>query len=207
VPRHQCFSTVVTSSSSLDDNDKNKNNNDHAVIGFPWNEKTTNSKFSSVIIDPRNQQHYHFDQRRCYRSSTACQQQDENKDKSSQTSSSQSSSPPSTRDETAYVRRIKVPVPQYGTDAEKAARSLADAQKERARAKTAANVRRALYGNLIICASKFAAWLSSGSSSMMSEFVYVLSAVSCWLLLLMMMIGPSSVFFFGKQWSSHFSVY
>jgi hypothetical protein len=70
-------------------------------------------------------------------------------------------------------RNIKVPVPQYGQDADKAARSLQNARKERARAKTAANVRRALYGNLIICTAKFGAWLSSGSSSMMSEFVYV----------------------------------
>jgi hypothetical protein len=76
---------------------------------------------------------------------------------------------------TALLRAIKVP--QYGPDAEKAVRSLQDARKERARAKTAANVRRALYGNLIICASKFGAWLSSGSSSMMSEFMYVLCKI------------------------------
>jgi hypothetical protein len=70
-------------------------------------------------------------------------------------------------------------VPQFGVDADKAVRSLQNARKERARAKTAANVRRALYGNLIICASKLGAWISSGSSSMMSEFVYVHHRIRC----------------------------
>ncbi|KAG7359855.1 cation efflux protein [Nitzschia inconspicua] len=70
-----------------------------------------------------------------------------------------------------------IQVPRFGLDAEKANRSLQNARKEQARAKTAANVRRALYGNLIICASKLGAWLSSGSSSMMSEFVH--SVVDC----------------------------
>lgn len=48
---------------------------------------------------------------------------------------------------------------------------------EQARAKTAANVRRALGGNMLICCCKFGAWLSSGSSSMLSEFVH--SVVDC----------------------------
>lgn len=67
--------------------------------------------------------------------------------------------------------------------------SLADAEAYRsirskqitdlgiARAKTAANVRRALAGNVVICAAKLAAWLSSGSSSMLSELVH--SIVDC----------------------------
>lgn len=67
------------------------------------------------------------------------------------------------------VRTIKVP--QYGQDAEKAFRSLQIARKERARVKTSINVQRALYGNMVICAAKLGAWMSSGSSSMMSEFV------------------------------------
>jgi len=45
------------------------------------------------------------------------------------------------------------------------------------RAKTVYNVRRALIGNVFIAAAKFAAWISSGSSSMLSEFVH--SLVDC----------------------------
>jgi len=48
---------------------------------------------------------------------------------------------------------------------------------EQARAKTTYNVRRALGGNMLICCCKFGAWLSSGSSSMLSEFVH--SLVDC----------------------------
>jgi hypothetical protein len=81
-----------------------------------------------------------------------------------------SKTPPKTRPPQLL---LDIQVPQFGLDADKAVRSLQNARKERARAKTAANVRRALYGNLIICASKLGAWLSSGSSCMMSEFVYV----------------------------------
>jgi len=73
------------------------------------------------------------------------------------------------------VRTIKVP--QYGPDADKAVRTLQSARKERARVKTSINVQRALYGNMVICAAKLGAWISSGSSSMMSEFVH--SVVDC----------------------------
>mmetsp|Transcript_18189 Transcript_18189/g.25633 ORF Transcript_18189/g.25633 Transcript_18189/m.25633 type:complete len:688 (+) Transcript_18189:84-2147(+) len=52
-----------------------------------------------------------------------------------------------------------------------------ESKRENARAKTAANVRRALTGNLVICAAKLGAWVSSGSSSMLSEFVH--SVVDC----------------------------
>ena len=79
------------------------------------------------------------------------------------------------KSKTTRSRRIQVP--NFGPDADKAVRSLQNARKERARAKTAANVRRALYGNCIICVAKFGAWLSSGSSSLMSEFVH--SVVDC----------------------------
>ena len=48
---------------------------------------------------------------------------------------------------------------------------------EKSRARTSANVRRALYGNLFICVAKFSAWLSSGSSAMLSEFIH--SVVDC----------------------------
>jgi hypothetical protein len=89
-------------------------------------------------------------------------------DQSSNTTSDQSSSERRTIQYPSFIQ-----VPKYSQDAEQAFWSLQQAQKERARAKTAANVRRALYGNLIICVAKFGAWLSSGSSSMMSEFVYV----------------------------------
>ena len=47
----------------------------------------------------------------------------------------------------------------------------------KAREKTAANVRRALFGNMVICVAKLGAWLSSGSSSMLSELVH--SVVDC----------------------------
>ena len=48
---------------------------------------------------------------------------------------------------------------------------------DREREKTADNVLRALYGNMIICAAKLAASISSGSSSMFSEFIH--SLVDC----------------------------
>ena len=77
------------------------------------------------------------------------------------------------------VRRKRMKVPNFGlgADADIALRNLQQARKERAHAKTATNVRRALYGNMVICAAKLGAWLSSGSSSMMSEFVH--SVVDC----------------------------
>ena len=59
----------------------------------------------------------------------------------------------------------------FSCGADKAVRSLQSARKERARIKTSINVQRALYGNMVICAAKLGAWISSGSSSMMSEFV------------------------------------
>ena len=48
---------------------------------------------------------------------------------------------------------------------------------ENAREKTSVNVRRALAGNVAICAAKLAAYMSSGSSSMFSEFIH--SVVDC----------------------------
>lgn len=48
---------------------------------------------------------------------------------------------------------------------------------EQSRQKTAANVNRALMGNVVICLAKFGAWASSGSSSMLSEFIH--SVVDC----------------------------
>ena len=73
---------------------------------------------------------------------------------------------------------MKVPnLSGLGADADQAIRSLQKARKERANAKTATNVRRALYGNFVICVAKLGAWISSGSSSMMSEFVH--SVVDC----------------------------
>ena len=65
----------------------------------------------------------------------------------------------------------------FGPEADLAVLSVQQARKERARAKTAANIQRALIGNVVICTAKFGAWLSSGSSSMMSEFVH--SVVDC----------------------------
>jgi hypothetical protein len=50
-------------------------------------------------------------------------------------------------------------------------------RKEESRLKTAANVNRALWGNVIICTAKFGAWLSSGSSAMLAEFIH--SIVDC----------------------------
>jgi len=76
-----------------------------------------------------------------------------------------------TDEEMSWKRVRTIKVPKYGPDAEKAVRSLQSARKERARVKTSINVQRALAGNLIICCAKLGAWMSSGSSSMMSEFV------------------------------------
>jgi len=81
------------------------------------------------------------------------------------------------KEEAGYRRVRTIKVPQYGPDADKAVRSLHNARKERARVKTSINVQRALYGNMLICAAKLGAWVSSGSSSMMSEFVH--SVVDC----------------------------
>jgi zinc transporter 9 len=50
-------------------------------------------------------------------------------------------------------------------------------QKEKSRLRTARNVNRALMGNVIICAAKLGAWVSSGSSAMLSELIH--SVVDC----------------------------
>lgn len=50
-------------------------------------------------------------------------------------------------------------------------------RKEESRRKTAANVTRALWGNVIICTAKLGAWMSSGSSAMLAEFIH--SVVDC----------------------------
>jgi len=99
---------------------------------------------------------------------------DDGADGSSSSSSIAARTPPPPRER---KKRKRLRVPNFGPDADRAVRSLQNARKERARAKTAANVRRALYGNAIICLAKLGAWLSSGSSSMMSEFVH--SVVDC----------------------------
>ena len=50
-------------------------------------------------------------------------------------------------------------------------------QKEQSRIRTATNIWRALCGNFIICTCKFGAWLSSGSSALLAEFIH--SVVDC----------------------------
>eukprot|EP00934_Nitzschia_sp_Nitz4_P000308 Nitzschia sp. Nitz4//scaffold192_size41448//34135//35481//NITZ4_007489-RA/size41448-processed-gene-0.59-mRNA-1//1//CDS//3329540248//308//frame0 len=75
------------------------------------------------------------------------------------------------------VRPTRIKVPNFGPEADEAFRSQQNARKERARAKTAANVQRAMIGNVVVCVAKLGAWMSSGSSSMMSEFVH--SVVDC----------------------------
>jgi len=50
-------------------------------------------------------------------------------------------------------------------------------EREKSRLKTKSNVYRALMGNVVICAAKFGAWLSSGSSGMLAEFIH--SVVDC----------------------------
>lgn len=94
---------------------------------------------------------------------------DENDSKSSENEIETAASAQNEENGWKRVRTIKVP--QYGPDADKAVRTLQSTRKERARVKTSGNVQRALYGNMIICVAKLGAWISSGSSSMMSEFV------------------------------------
>jgi solute carrier family 30 (zinc transporter), member 9 len=65
----------------------------------------------------------------------------------------------------------------FNTEAYHSIRSKQITALGKARAKTVANVRRALYGNVLICFAKLAAWLTSGSSSMLSELVH--SIVDC----------------------------
>jgi solute carrier family 30 (zinc transporter), member 9 len=54
---------------------------------------------------------------------------------------------------------------------------IRDVQMEKARLQTKKNVIRALGGNVAICACKFAAWMSSGSSGLWAEFIH--SVVDC----------------------------
>jgi zinc transporter 9 len=76
------------------------------------------------------------------------------------------------------ARRIPIRVPNtVGARADEAVQVLQQARKDKARKKTAKNVQRALIGNVIICAAKLGAWITSGSSSMMSEFIH--SVVDC----------------------------
>eukprot|EP00531_Pseudo-nitzschia_arenysensis_P003980 CAMPEP_0116146800 /NCGR_PEP_ID=MMETSP0329-20121206/17367_1 /TAXON_ID=697910 /ORGANISM="Pseudo-nitzschia arenysensis, Strain B593" /LENGTH=486 /DNA_ID=CAMNT_0003642591 /DNA_START=710 /DNA_END=2167 /DNA_ORIENTATION=+ len=105
--------------------------------------------------------------------------EDTNVEKESKSSEDDNDSATSTQqnEENGWRRVRTIKVPQYGPDADKAARSLQSARKERARIKTSINVQRALYGNMVICAAKLGAWITSGSSSMMSEFVH--SVVDC----------------------------
>ena len=70
-------------------------------------------------------------------------------------------------------QKITDTIESYGT-------ANSDTQRRRIatnRAKTAYNVRRALMGNVVIAIAKLGAWVSSGSSSMLSEFVH--SLVDC----------------------------
>ena len=76
------------------------------------------------------------------------------------------------------TRRIPLRVPnKVGTKADEAVQVLQQARKEKANNKTLKNVQRALIGNVVICAAKLGAWMTSGSSSMMSEFIH--SVVDC----------------------------
>jgi solute carrier family 30 (zinc transporter), member 9 len=85
----------------------------------------------------------------------------------------------------------KPPLPQRKSTASRKRRILRDPDrelinenrtrqqryKEESRLQTASNVYRALVGNVLICGAKFAAWLSSGSSALMAEFIH--SLVDC----------------------------
>jgi zinc transporter 9 len=51
-------------------------------------------------------------------------------------------------------------------------RRTATMHKEKGRRNMIMNVNRALIGNLFICVAKFGAWISSGSSGMLAEFVH-----------------------------------
>lgn len=141
------------------------------IAALPLINCTNSPVFSTLLIPTEYHNRIQKEQRRYFKPTTfyySKETEDESATKSSTLSDKRTSKP-----RPPPLRRA-IKVPQFGFDADKAVRSLQNARKEQARAKTAANVRRALFGNLIICASKFGAWLSSGSSSMMSEFVYVL---------------------------------
>uniref|UniRef100_A0A6U5PQ18 Cation efflux protein transmembrane domain-containing protein n=1 Tax=Grammatophora oceanica TaxID=210454 RepID=A0A6U5PQ18_9STRA len=73
--------------------------------------------------------------------------------------------------------RMKRPVDDFNTETYRYIRRNQKTRVERHRLKTAMNVRRALFGNVVICFAKLGAWMSSGSSSMLSEFIH--SVVDC----------------------------
>jgi zinc transporter 9 len=79
-------------------------------------------------------------------------------------------------EETIDLKGTDIPLQDH-TEAYKYIRRHQRTGWEREREKTAQNVLRALYGNMIICAAKLAASISSGSSSMFSEFIH--SLVDC----------------------------
>lgn len=94
----------------------------------------------------------------------------------SETSEEDSSSPDWIEDLSSQ-QQTRTTIPDDYSETYRYIRLKQEANRENARARTAANVQRALAGNVVICAAKLGAWISSGSSSMLSEFVH--SVVDC----------------------------
>uniref|UniRef100_A0A7S4JB62 Cation efflux protein transmembrane domain-containing protein n=1 Tax=Odontella aurita TaxID=265563 RepID=A0A7S4JB62_9STRA len=98
---------------------------------------------------------------------------------SPQPSSQQQQEPP--QDEWRHLHKnhpnLTLPSQRELTEAYRRIERNQRSSLEKSIAATSANVRRALYGNLVICVAKFGAWLSSGSSAMLSEFIH--SVVDC----------------------------
>mmetsp|Transcript_24432 Transcript_24432/g.34097 ORF Transcript_24432/g.34097 Transcript_24432/m.34097 type:complete len:674 (-) Transcript_24432:22-2043(-) len=91
--------------------------------------------------------------------------------------------PPSTTSSSDWITNLspeqikRSPIQDNYSEVYRTIQRKQESKRENARAKTVENVRRALTGNLVICAAKLGAWVSSGSSSMLSEFVH--SVVDC----------------------------
>ena len=121
-------------------------------------EFVTRRKLVEMILQEEQRRHLSSS------SSTSKEEKKEEEKESNSKSNNKSQAVPPPQTQRLHRERPRIQVPHYGPDADKAMYNFQKARKEQARAKTAANVRRALVGNCVICVAKLGAWASSGSS-------------------------------------------